>query len=852
MVLPPVLSVLAGLLVGSFLPYLPCSISLLILIVGLAVTWCERRGSIAARHGLVLVGSFIFGLVWWNGAAWWHGYHDLARWFEQPPVHIRGTIAERVHRTANRLVVVLDVSHVQEDSAWMPASGRLLLTWRASDHVLYPGDVVEFMARLRPPYGTLNPGGFNYAAYLSRKGIHAVASLQNSEAITVVSPTRISFQGWLWGTVDRWRDTIQEAATHTLKDPALGFFLAIMIGEQGLVAPETRDLFTATGTAHIVAISGMHLGLIAVLTFSLVKAGARRLPPTWLERIALWITPTRLAALTTVPMVALYALLAGGKTATIRALIMIVFAMAAVWMGRDRHLLRVLAIAACLLLLYDPPLLYDVSFQLSFVSVVAIVLWLQWQSQSLSDDELPDPPTRTRGQIWRVRAMQAAAVSLAATAATLPLVAYHFNQLAWLAPVANVFVVPFVGVVVIPLGLVSALWTICTGAETLPFATPLQASLDVLIDSIALMNRIPGVDWHVASPALISLAMFYALMTMAVRPRTHRVWRTVCLGGMLVLAVWWAWSPRWAWEAGFLRVAFLDIGQGDAMVIEFPDGQVAVIDGGPRYTRLDMGQAVIGPYLWDRGIRRIDHVIATHPQWDHIGGLAWLIRHFEVGHYWTNGIERPNPFYIRVKQAVQQAGLREEHAWEGREITRAGPCRLTVMNPLVFPEQTVRNAGLPSGSHLNNQSIVTQLDCGLHSFLFTADAERDVLRRLSHKPESRAARVIKVPHHGAKSSLAPEWINALTAETAIITVGRRNRYGHPASAVIEAYRRKGIRLYRTDRDGAVWITATMEDPQYVLHTARDYLLRPVVLDASILTVEAENWSRLWWKWMGET
>lgn len=850
MILPPVLGVLAGLLAGSFLPYLPCSISFLVFLLGFVLTWQERSGHMSVWTGLVLFASVVFGIVWWNAALWWTRHHDLAQWFDQSAVQVRGTVAEQVNRTPDRLAVIIEMSQVKEASDWEPASGRLLMAWRAPDRRLYPGDTIEAVMRIRPPYGTKNPGGFDYAAYLSRKGVHAVASLWDAEAIRIRERAATGY--WLPAIIDRWRGAIDDAATRSLNGPALGVFLAVIIGEQGLISPDVHDVFTATGTAHIVAISGTHLGILAGLTFFLVRRGARHLPSRWLEQVTLWITPTRLAVLITVPMVVLYALLAGAKISTLRALVMLLFAMMAVWLGRERQLLSVLTIAACLLLLHHPPSLYEASFQLSFVSVLAIALMLRWQERTSIADESLTNETTARWQRWSTRLWQVVLMSGVVTMATLPLVAYHFNQLAWLGPLANVLVVPFVGFLVIPVGLASAFWVICTGAERLPFAAFLQTLLDALFQGMHLLrDLIPGADWHVASPTVVSLVVFYVLAGIALRARSARRWRIVSLGGMLILVVWWAWSPRLGWNEDSLRVTFLDIGQGDAAVIELPDGQVVVIDGGPTYARLDMGKAVIGPYLWDRGIRRIDHIIATHPQWDHIGGLAWLIEHFEVGRLWTNALERPNPFYRRVKQAARQAGLQEEYAWEGRVIAQSGPCRLRVVNP---PGSVDPRSALPvasrNGSALNNRSIVTRLECGSHSFLFTADAERDALRRLSRMAEAQTARVVKVPHHGAKSSLEQEWINGLRADTAVITVGRRNRYGHPDPSVIEAYQREGIHIYRTDRDGAVWIAAKLNDPQYAVQTAREQILQPVSLARTMLNIEAANWSRLWRQWTG--
>jgi competence protein ComEC len=214
-------------------------------------------------------------------------------------------------------------------------------------------------------------------------------------------------------------------------------------------------------------------------------------------------------------------------------------------------------------------------------------------------------------------------------------------------------------------------------------------------------------------------------------------------------------------------------------------------------------------------------------------------------------VTRNKPFYFRVRNAIQEAGIQENMAWKGQEIIKAGPCSLTVLNPPpILGVNGGRQATFHSGSALNNQSVITQLDCGQHSFLFTADAERKALQRLNQEPGAHTARVVKVPHHGAKSSLYRPWINQLKAEAAIISVGKRNRFGHPVSAVLHAYDQKGIPMYRTDKDGAVWITAKLSSSDLVIQTAKDLVLHPVRLDASVLEQEAHNWTRLCSQWLG--
>ncbi len=422
------------------------------------------------------------------------------------------------------------------------------------------------------------------------------------------------------------------------------------------------------------------------------------------------------------------------------------------------------------------------------------------------------------------------------------MVAYHFNQVAWLGLAANLVVVPLTGLLLVPLGLGSAVWIAATGSATLPAASLNQAGFNFLSDLVHMLARLPHAEWHVASPTLLSIVLFYGLLITAISLRTHHRTRLICLVGVLLLAGWWICSPRLWGEDGSLRVTFLDVGQGDATVIELPDGEIVLIDAGTRHETLDMGRSVIALYLWDRGIFRLDHVIATHPQLDHVGGLPTIFRHFPVGHYWSNGLARQEPFYRELQRAARQQGLSESIALEGQTIL-AGPCHLSVLNPAAG-EQAQLPASTDIGALLNNQSVVTKLVCGPHSFLFTADVEAQTLARLAKTDTPAGARVLKVPHHGANSSLNEQWIGRVAPEIAVISVGSRNPYGHPTQRVLQAYRQQGSRIFRTDRDGAVTITARLSSPMWEASGTRENRLRPVTIGASMFHGEYLNWGRL--------
>lgn len=839
-----------GVALGSCLVYVPLLVLLCLILAAILLTTGERWGRLTAGEGALLYGALLGGVLLWVASVWGGSGSLLPVVEGQGPVLVRGTIVEPPVHAPNRAVLTLSVSEVGEGDSRRSLDGRLRLrvTWREPDRMFLPGDEVGFTARVHAPSGTRNPGGFDYGAYLVHQGIDATASVSGPGRISLLAvPPRLS-QWTPWRIIERWRDRIRQAALATLSGPARGIYPGIVIGEQGYIAPEVRDAFMATGTVHILSISGSHLGLVALLSFMLMKGLCRVLPAMWLLALSRRITPTRLAAAATVVLVTFYTLLAGAEVATVRSLVMIAIVMLAVWLGRAHELLRAVACAALLLVAQNPRVLYDISFQLSFMAVVAIALVIGAHARE-EDGGLP-PRRVSAGDRIGAWARDYLRLTGGVTLATLPLVAYHFKQIAWLGVIVNAVVVPLAGFILVPLGLGSAVWLLVTGQDALPAASLNQFLSDFMSHVVALCATVPGAEWHVASPAVMAMAAFYLLLAAAIRPIAEggRPWRRRgCLIAAALLVCWWGWSPRDSPGDDAVRVTFLDVGQGDACVLELPDGQTVLIDAGAQYDTLDMGRAVVAPYLWERGIVRLDHVIATHPQLDHVGGLAWVVRSFPVGRYWSNGMTREEPFYRRLQDALHARGLVEERAEEGRAIIEAGPCRLDVLNPPAGDGSVLHGGGTEgalSGSVLNNLSIVTRLACGTHSFLLTADAEAGALERLHRRGLLSGATILKVPHHGAASSLYAPWIEQAGAKTAVISAGRHNAFGHPAASVVAAYQKAGIHLLRTDRDGAVWITARLSRPELRIETDQDARLMAVPISAVAGPDERKNYGRL--------
>ncbi len=829
-----------GLVLGSFLTYFPICIAIILTAGTVSCALLERQGRCTLRQSSVLLACLFCGCLYWTLWAWFTPHVPVPDTQGALPTRLVGTIVDAVHHAPGRLTAVVQVTAVDDPALTPPF--RLRLTWRDPDRDLRRGLQIRTRARVHSPSGTLNQKGFDYAAYLEAQGVDAVGSVSGGGVVEVLDSDRSMSVHLFSSTIDEWRSLVR-AAAESLAQPSRGLFLSLTIGEQGFLTPEVREWFMTTGTVHILSISGSHLGLIALLSFVVGRNACLLLPSMVLLSLSRRLTPTRLAALLTIGPLLAYTVLAGAETATIRSAIMIAVGLWTVWLGASHYLLHALAAAAGLTLLVHPTALFDISFQLSYVSVWVLALALPREART---DELPVPDTSAAGRMlyWLKESLRVTAL---VTLATVPLVACYFNQVSWMGLFANLLMVPFVGFVFLPISLLSALWVIATESSTLPAAELIDVLGRCLIAATHGLADVPGAEWFVAAPTIPMMALFYLLGWALLTGRPAHAapqLRGAMLAGLACIVLWWLWSPRPFSKEGLVRVTFLDVGQGDSAVIELPGGAVMLIDGGATYERFDMGRSVVAPFLWNRGIRTIDHVIATHPQLDHVGGLAWILDHFQVAYFWTNGVVRQEEFWRRIERALLRRHLQPTVATTGQLIFDGPACRMAVRSPLPRVDS-------PESAHnesLNNLSVVTELVCGEHRLLFTGDIERETLARFTHSGNLDHITLLKVPHHGARSSLEYNWLEATRPDNVVVSAGRRNPYGHPAGEVLAAYRAVEAQIWRTDQDGAIWADLDLSRRQLSIHSTREWVLQPALSSADLWSVERENLHRLWRRW----
>ncbi|MEW6408524.1 MAG: ComEC/Rec2 family competence protein, partial [Nitrospirota bacterium] len=303
-----------------------------------------------------------------------------------------------------------------------------------------------------------------------------------------------------------------------------------------------------------------------------------------------------------------------------------------------------------------------------------------------------------------------------------------------------------------------------------------------------------------------------------------------------------------AFDKNALKVTFLDVGQGDSVLVELPDKRKILIDGGGIAVHrspftvhsFDIGRRVVAPYLYDRGIRHIDYLVLTHPHPDHVGGLVHIVKEFSIGEVWTNGYKSEYPLYIEFRETLKQKGIRHRVLWAGSDsgLSPENGYQIYILHPhkefTVYPERGEFSAQ-------NNLSLVIKVVYKNTSFLFTGDIEEEAEAHLIQLGKWVKSNVIKVPHHGGKTSSTEGLLYAVSPQIAVVHAGKNNPFGHPNPAVIERYRRYGVKLYRTDMDGAVRITS--DGRKFETLTYEDVTMVPVIRHYAILD-ELKNIKRL--------
>jgi competence protein ComEC len=679
------------------------------------------------------------------------------------------------------------------------------------------GQRLQLAAKLRAPRNYGNPGALDLVGYLASQGIRLTGSARATEV--EILPGFMGIRVGLWRAEAR-RSVLNRIQRLWPGEPG-ALMQAMLIGGRAFFGRELKTNFQRTGTYHILVVSGINVGILAFAFF-------------WALR---WLPMGETAAtVLTILFSWGYAFLADLGSPIVRATITLSIYLLTRLLFRDRAGLNALGIATLGILVASPRALFEASFQLTFISVIAIagiavpilqctLYPLQRALRNLDspayDYSLPTRAAQFRSDVRLVREGLADIVGLRAAtivlrrglgfliavaelifislvielSLALPM-AWYFHRTTTMSLPANVLVIPLASVLMPAAVVAVALSYLSFWLAHLP-ALVAGYSLALLTGTIRLIGHFRISDVRLPVPGMVTCifsAMGVGLALLLARRRLWLAW--IGVAGLLAAAVAIVFVPaKMEWRPGVLEITAIDVGQGDSLLIITPQGKTVLLDsggvGGGSRSDFDVGEEVVSPYLWSRGIRRLDAVANSHPHSDHIGGMRSVIANFRPREFWY-GLDSPTTEFVEVVETARSFGVNLRPQAAGEEFEFGG-IQVRVLSP--------KAGDLAAARAQDDESMVLRLQYGNTSALLVGDSHRRTEKVL--ESEDPKANLLKIGHHGSLTSSSPEFLEAVDPQWAVVSAGYYNAFRHPRPEVMQRFAERHVRTYRTDLAGAV-------------------------------------------------
>jgi competence protein ComEC len=778
---------LAG-IVAAALWDAPMAAAAAVAAVGLALALGQRRPQPLV---LGLLGAALFA-----GAVWRYDESrppteptGIAAYNDEEAVRFRALVVEEPEVRGRVQRMRIEARELWEAGAWRSTDGGALLRRSAVPRYHY-GDLLEVEGKLSTPPDL---DDFDYREYLARQGIQSTIDYPQTERLD-------SGQGNpALELIHETRQRLGSALAGALPEPQAALAQGIVLGQRSALPSDLTDDLNSTNTSHIIAISGYNVTLVAGL---IVGALA-------------WLAGRRQAVLFALFAIAFYTLLTGASPSIVRAAIMGGLFLLATLVGRPGSALASIVVAAAIMTAWSPLAIHDVSFQLSFAAVIGLAYLapeLEARATQLLGPRVGGAERLKRG--WPNLLLDVSTVTVAAIAATLPIIALNFGRISLIGLPANLLVVPAFPLIFTLSAAAAVVGAIAEGAgQYVAWAAWLP--LTYMIETVRALADVPFASLSVGGFGMGHAAAFYAVLGALVwgvsrqRPGQAQLLRarailsvplhrlatpirlvpTAWLAGGLAFAavlVWWAVLST---PGDRLTVTVMDVGQGDAILIEGPEGHKVLVDGGPSGDAVSEALGRELPF-WDR---ELDMVVLTHPQDDHLMGLLTVLERYDVGEVMASPATADSAAFAEWRAMIEREKIPYHEAVPGEWIDMGQGASLRVLAPAVD--------AVEDGADLNDSSLVLKLAWGSVSFLLPGDLEADGEAALLASGGDLRATVLKVPHHGADTSTTDPFLAAVQPLVSVISVGEDNSFHHPSPSTIDKLDQTV--LYRTDENGRV-------------------------------------------------
>ncbi len=710
---------------------------------------------------------------------------------------IIGVVDKNPTASNNRLRIILRVETLGRDNSSFPVLGKIRVTVIKPFPDIFVGDRLSLIGKIRSIRNFNNPGGFNYRRYMAFKKIWGSTYVLGKRIVIL---TRNSDPG-INTIIEKARNRIADLIDKTCEGKQQGVLKALIVGDRTGIEKNTGAAFNRAGISHVLAISGLHIGIIATASFIFFR---------WLLsyiKFFLWNAWTKKgAAILSLFPVILYGLISGMSPSTQRAVIMATVFLMTFLFEREQDPMNTLAIAAMIILVAHPPSLFSISFQLSFIAVLSIIYG--WSLKYAGN----------KGMIkkgWRIsimgRLFSFALVSFFAILGTLPIVMFYFNQISLVGIITNLLIVPIIGFVVVPLGLISVL---LYPLSIFGASICIKVSAGVLAYALSIVHYIAGFPFaaiKTITPNFFEICCYYILAwaILNLKGIGFRRKAAVIAAAFVILAgsvdtCYWVYNRFWRDD---LRVTIIDVGQGSSALVELPGGSCFLIDGGgfSDNSIFDVGARIVAPLLWRKKIKTIDTMVLSHPNADHLNGLLYIARHFNVKRLWCNSDSADINSYREFMEIIKKNRIEIIAFKDMPRSYEINGARLEILYPSKDYVDKTKNE---KWRNLNNNSLVVRVSFGSKSILFPGDimacAERNIVA--THGDELKST-VLIAPHHGSKTSSTAMFLEKINPEIVIISAGWKNRFGFPHLSVLKRYNENNCRIFRTDKNGALMISS---------------------------------------------
>ena len=802
----PLLALMAGIIIGDFFA-LPCYLLLAGALAILLLLLCSIRQKWSIASFLfILCLMVVVGLFNIQRQPYLvHNDQHIVHQAEQGRLTVEGIVrmSEQISPANNALVV--DCRRMLKNNSYIPVTGNIRLVIPADLHFQY-GDFIRFHSKIKNIRSFHNPGSFDYERYLKRQGIYVSGFVANSAGIVLI---RHDAASGIKLKLETFRLYLKRLIHANAPSPQREIIEAMTIGNKKAIPPDVRDNFAKTGTSHILAISGLHIGMVAaggfLLIFLLLKSS---------EYLMLRFNIIKIATATAFIPVIVYALVAGMGTTVLRSTLMALAFLLALLIGKQRDLYNTLFGAALIILIAAPESLFEISFQLSFSAVFAI-LYIVPKFSNTTLGFSSSTPHWLQTLIHRIYIF--ILVSTAATLGTLPIMVFYFNRVSAVTLIANLIAVPLLGMLTLAL----AMFFILTSLFLTGLAGFLiQAASFFTGIAVEVINRLASLSWSAftfSKPNIAEIMLCYVFIFLLIEvitpgdknnqkgfPSRHPllIKYALLISMALILAntAYLVTKDRYSTD---LKITAIDVGQGSATLVQLPHGTNMLIDGGGFHdSSFDMGKSVIAPFLYAQRIGKIDIVVLTHPHPDHLQGLIHIINNFNVKEIWCTGLKTDDNLYLLWEKTISDPKIKIKHLSSQSPSEIISDVHFQCLWPLLPPAQNKQET---SYDEINDSSLVMKITYGNRSFLVTGDINTRVEALLIQSGQNLKSDILFVPHHGSIRSSSMDFIRAVSCRYAIASAGKNNVFRHPHPAVLNRYASAGVTIYRTDQNGAITV-----------------------------------------------